>query len=65
LKPRPDRRVARGPADPGLEPGQVKKKWEKEKPGVTRLTRSKTRLQPVAFCFFLLKQRRFDLKKNN
>jgi hypothetical protein len=40
----------------------LKKKQGKKKPGATR---SKTRLQPVDFCFifFLLKRRCFDLKK--
>jgi len=49
----------------------LKKKHGKKKPGVTQLTRrvdsttrSKTRLQPIDFCFFfLLKQYCFDLKK--
>jgi hypothetical protein len=47
-----------------LEPGQVEEKKRKEKPGVTRQDPVKTRLQSVDFYFFLLKQRRFDLKKN-
>jgi hypothetical protein len=38
----------------------LKKKQAKKKPGKTR---SKTRLQPVDFLFFLLKRRRFDFKK--
>jgi hypothetical protein len=37
----------------------LKKKQGKKKPGMTRLTRSKTRLQVVDF-YFLLKRRRFD-----
>jgi hypothetical protein len=49
----------------------LKKKHGKKKPGVTQLTRrvdsttrSKTRLQPIDFCFFfLLKQCRFDFFK--
>jgi len=31
LKPGPARRVDQGPADPGLEPGQVEEKTRKEK----------------------------------
>jgi hypothetical protein len=53
----------------------LKKKWGKEKPGVTRLTRRVdpatwlTRQYPVGnpltfFFVFLLKRRRFDFKKN-
>jgi hypothetical protein len=46
----------------------LKKKWRKEKPGVTRRVDQrldKTRLQPVDFLFFLLKRYRFDFFKNN
>jgi hypothetical protein len=45
----------------------LKKKQEKEKPGVTRQANPATwltQLQSVDFLFFLLKRRRFDLKKN-
>jgi hypothetical protein len=43
---------------------KLKKKHGKEKPGVTRQDPVKN---PVAtsFCFFLLKQRRFDFFKKN
>jgi hypothetical protein len=65
-----------GPADPGRNRAGLKKKRRKEKPGVTRLTRRVdlvtrlTRQDPVAnlltfVFFFLLKRRRFDLKKKN
>jgi hypothetical protein len=50
------------PGTRGWNRAGLKKKQGKKKLGVTRLTRSKTRLQPVDFCF-LLKRRRFDLKK--
>ena len=56
----------RDPADLGLEPGRVKEKIGKEKiwcDPATRLTRSKTRLQPADF--FFLKRRRFDFKKSD
>jgi hypothetical protein len=48
----------------------LKKKWGKEKPGVTRMTQRVDPARPVAnpltFVFFLLKRRRFDfLKKKN
>jgi hypothetical protein len=50
------------PGTRGWNRAGLKKKQVNKKLGVTRLTRSKTRLQPVDF-FFLLKRRRFDLKK--
>jgi hypothetical protein len=59
LKPGLARRV-----DSGLEPGRVEEKIRKGKTRhdpATRLTRSKTWLQPVDF--FLLKRCRFDFKK--
>jgi len=51
----------RDPADLGLEPGRVKEKIRCDP--ATRLTRSKTRLQPAGF--FFLKRRRFDFKKSD
>jgi hypothetical protein len=54
--------LAGRPETRGWNRAGLKKKQGKKKLGVTRLTRSKTRLQPVDF-FFLLKRRRFDLKK--
>jgi hypothetical protein len=50
-------------ADPGLESGRVEEKTGEEKTRYDLATRSKTRLQPVDFFFFLLKQRRFDFLK--
>jgi hypothetical protein len=45
----------------------LKKKWGKEKPGVTRMTQRVDPARPVAnpltFVFFLLKRRRFDFLK--
>ena len=52
LKPARPGRSNRDPADPWLQPGRVEEKIGKGKTGVTWLTRSKTRLQPVDFCFF-------------
>jgi hypothetical protein len=40
----------------------LKKKQGKEKPGMTRLTRQDLVANPLTFVF-LLKRRRFDLKK--
>jgi hypothetical protein len=51
------------PVDPGLEPGRIEEKIEK---GKTRCDPA-TQQDPVAtrwLLFFLLKQYRFDLKKN-
>jgi hypothetical protein len=61
LKSGPIQKINPGPGQPGTGTGPGWKKIKK-KPGVTRLTRqvdpvtrltrSKTRLQPVDFCFF-------------
>jgi hypothetical protein len=58
-----------GPArqvDPGLEPGRVEKTGE-EKIRHDPVDPARPGYKPVAFCFFfvffLLKRRRFDLKK--
>jgi hypothetical protein len=48
-----------------LEPGRIEKKTGEEKTRYDPATRLKTLLQPVDFCFFLLKKRRFDFFKNN
>jgi hypothetical protein len=40
-----------GPGQPEAETGPNEEKIENKKPGVTRLTRSKIRLQPVDFFY--------------
>ena len=44
--------LAGRPGTQGWNRAGLNKKQGKKKLGVTRLTRSKTRLQPVDFCFF-------------
>jgi len=55
--------LAGRPGTRGWNRAGLKKKQGKKKLGVTRLTRSKTRLQPVDFCFFT-KMTSFWFKKN-
>jgi hypothetical protein len=62
LKPGPARQVAPASGRPGAGTGSGLRKIEKVKTRVTvhPATRSKTRLQPINFYFFLLKRRCFD-----
>jgi hypothetical protein len=64
LKPGPVWRVDPGPgrSGAGTGPGWKKNRVRKNLVWPSK-TRSKTWLQPVDFCFFLLKRRRFDFFK--
>jgi len=63
-------RLIQNLADSKLKAGWVKKKQEKKKADMTRLTRwidpTRPGCKPVNFwLFFLLKRHRFDFKKND
>jgi hypothetical protein len=63
LKPGPARRVDQGPGRPGVGTGPDWRKNRVRKNPMWPGWLGKTRLQPVDFCFFLPKRRRFDFKK--